>query len=285
MTIHERVAAGRVRLRSAGIPAKAADLEARLLAEFLLGWTVERYVVAGNEPEPDGFGPDYDALVARRAGREPFAYIVGRQEFWGLDLEVSPSVLIPRPETELIVEAAIELFPANTARLSVADVCTGSGCLAVALAHERPAARIVATDISEAALDTARKNAARHGVSARVDFRRADLLDGIDGGLDLVVANPPYVAEVARPALQPEVRDHEPAVALFGGCDGLGIIPRLVEQAAARLRPGGYLLFEFGFGQDEDIESLIENAAGLTLLDLRRDLQGIARTAVVQRSR
>lgn len=274
-----------MRLRSAGISAESADLEARLLAQSVLGWTAERYLVAGNEPEPDGFGAEYDAVVARRAGREPLAYIVGRQEFWGLDIEVSPSVLIPRPETELIVEAALELFPQDGERLAIADVGTGSGCIAIALASERPGAHIVATDISEAALATARKNAERHGVAARLDFRRTNLLDGVDNGFDLVVANPPYVAEVARPALQPEVRDHEPAVALFGGHDGLGIIPRLVEQAADRLRPGGYLLFEFGFGQDEEIESLIGSAAALTLLDLRRDLQGIARTAVVQRNR
>lgn len=283
MTIHERVASGKAQLRSAGIPAAAVDLDARLLAEFSLGWTAERFFADGTQREPEGFSDKYDALVARRARREPMAYILGRQEFWGLAFEVSPAVLIPRPSTELIVETALKTLAMSAGSVSVADVCTGSGCVAVALAHEMPTAHIVATDISEAALDTARGNAARYGVSSRVEFRRADLLEGIAGDFDLIAANPPYVAERDRAALQPEVREHEPPVALFGGPDGLGIIRRLVRQVPDRLRRGGQLLFEFGLGQDEHIEALIAETAELRLVDLRRDLQGIARTAVVER--
>jgi release factor glutamine methyltransferase len=232
---------------------------------------------------PDGFTPRYDELVARRVTREPLAYIVGIREFWGLELEVNADVLIPRPATELIVEAIQELFPDRAVPLAIADVCTGCGCVAVAIAHERPSATISGSDISAAALAVARRNAARHGVADRVTFTHGDLLTGFTGAFDAIVANPPYVIDRARPALQPEVRDHEPSVALFGGVDGLALVTRLVAAAPARLRPGGYLIFEFGLGQDVEVEDLLEASTELTLVGLRRDLQGIARTAIAQR--
>lgn len=284
-SIHARVAEGRQRLGDAGLSSAEADLSARLLAQFALGWTTERYFTSAGESEPAGFAPVYGALVERRARREPLAYIVGRHEFWGLAMGVSPAVFIPRPETELIVEKALEVVPDRERALAVADICTGSGCLAIALAHERPAARVVATDVSMAALDVARENALRHGVAERVDFVCANLLAGIEGRFDLIVSNPPYVLERDRPGLQPEVRDHEPAVALYGGADGLGVIGRLVDEAPARLRQGGYLLFEFGYGQDEAVEALVAGAPGLQFVELRRDLQGVARTAVARRCR
>jgi release factor glutamine methyltransferase len=282
-TILERVADARQRLRGAGISPIESDLDARLLAEHVLGWTPERYFISEREPAPDGFAERYQELVDRRAAREPIAYIVGRREFWNLLFEVTPAVLIPRPETELIVESALELFPRRDEALTVVDACTGCGCIAVALARERPAARIVATDISEPALETARRNAALHGV--QVLFEHRNLLDGIPGPLDLVVANPPYVRDGDRRGLQPEVRDHEPGVALFGGGDGLDIIRALVAQAAERVRPTGYLIFEFGFGQDPAVEALIAGRSDLRLIGLKRDLQGIARTAVCQNIR
>ena len=167
--------------------------------------------------------------------------------------------------------------------LAVADVCTGCGCVAVAIAHERPAATVVATDISREALEVARRNAIRHGVSDRVTFRHGDLLGGLERQVDAIVANPPYVVDRAGPALQPEVRDFEPAVALFGGSDGFDLVTRLVAEAPSRLRSGGHLVFEFGLGQDVEVEQLLERAPDLRLLELRRDLQGIARTAVAQR--
>jgi release factor glutamine methyltransferase len=281
--IFRHVAEARGRFRAAGISSNGAELDARLLAQFVLGWSAERFLTCGHDSEPPDFARNYHALVERRLGREPFAYIVGEQEFWGLPFKVSPAVLIPRHETELIVEATLELFPDPAGSLNAADLGTGSGCLAVALAIERPAARIVATDISSAALEVARDNAARHGVAGRIQFGCADLLDGLDGRFDLIACNPPYVAERDRRGLQPEVRDHEPDVALYGGADGCDLVERLVDGAAIHLRPGGYLLFEFGLGQDERIESLIAGTESLRLLELRRDLQGIARTAVVQR--
>jgi release factor glutamine methyltransferase len=284
VSIHAQVSAARQRLRDAGITPTESDLDARLLAQHVLGWTTERFLIAAREPVPDGFTPQYDALVARRVTREPLAYIVGVREFWGLELEVTPDVLIPRPSTELIVEALQELFPDRSVPLSVADVCTGCGCVAIAVAHERPTTRVRGTDISRPALEVARRNAARHGVADRVTFREGDLLEGITGMFDAVVANPPYVIDRARPALQPEVRDHEPSVALFGGVDGLTLVTRLVATAPARLRAGGYLVFEFGLGQDVEIEDLLEASPDLTLVGLRRDIQGIARIAIAHRS-
>ena len=283
MSIHIQVAAARRRLREAGISQTESDLDARLLAQHVLGWTTERFLSDGHAQAPDGFLSQYHTLVERRITREPLAYIVGAREFWGLELEVTPDVLIPRPATELIVEAILELFPDRTAPLTVADICTGCGCVAVAIAHERPASRIVATDISPEALEVARRNAARHGVSDRIAFRHGDLLHGVDGPLDAIVANPPYVVDGARPALQPEVRDYEPALALFGGREGLDLVTRLVADAPRRLRPGGYLVFEFGLGQDVEIEELIDSSPDLELIELRRDLEGIARTAVARR--
>ena len=269
-------------MRDAGLSIGEADLSARLLAEHVLGWTRERLLTDGWGDEPDGFATHFDALVVRRAAREPLPYIVGRREFWHLDFEVTPAVLIPRHETELIVEATLALVPSG-ANATIADLCTGCGCVAVAIARERPAARVIATDVSEEALEVARRNADRLGVGDRVEIRHGDLLDPIDMTCDVIVANPPYVVAGAAPALQPEVRDHEPDVALFGGEDGLRLVERLVRDAPARIRSGGTLIFEFGYGQDEEVEHMISESPELTMVDIKRDLQGIARTAVARR--
>lgn len=196
---------------------------------------------------------------------------------------MTPAVLIPRPETELIVEATLELFPDRNAPFSLCDVGTGSGCIAVAIAHERPRATAVAIDVSDAALDVARRNAVRHGISPRIEFRRGDLFAGATGTWDLIVSNPPYVAERDRPTLQAEVGRFEPPEALFSGDDGLATIRRLVADAPAHLRVGGFLVFEFGFGQDDAVGDLISRSADLELVELRRDLQDIPRTAIARR--
>jgi release factor glutamine methyltransferase len=281
VTIHQRVAAARKRLCEAGIAPDEAALDGRLLAEHVLGWPPERFLVDSGQAETPEFAARYDVFVERRVRREPIAYIVGRQEFWGLDFEVGPAVLIPRPETELIVESAIALLAADATAV-VADICTGSGCIAVAIARERPRARLVATELSNAALEIAHRNAARHGAADRVTFVRGDLFGDIESGFDVIVSNPPYVADVDRTSLQPEVRDHEPALALFAGPDGLHVIRRLVQEAPARLRPGGSLIFEFGFGQAEAVGQLISETRGLTMIELRHDLQGIPRIALAQ---
>jgi release factor glutamine methyltransferase len=282
-SIAAQVTAARDRLKSGGLAADVADLDARLIAQHVLGWTTERFLTDVHSIAPEGFTATYERLIGRRRASEPLAYIVGHREFWGLDIQVTPAVLVPRPETELLVECALESVADRRAAATIADACTGSGCVAIALARERPNATIVATDLSAAALIVARTNAARHGVAGRVRLVRTDLLGGIAGRFDVIVANPPYVPFCDRSALQVDVAHHEPALALFGGDDGLAVILRLVPQAPALIRPGGMLMFEFGIGQDDDVRELIDAVPGLTLVDLRRDLQGIPRVAVARR--
>ena len=281
-TISARIARGRDQLIAAGVEHDEAALDARLLAQLVLAWDATRILTAGNQREPAGFDDRYDALILRRARHEPLAYITGTREFWGLALEVTPDVLIPRPETELIVEAALDLYPDRRGPLAVADVCTGSGCVAIAMAHERHDWTVLATDISDPALAVARRNARRHGLDGRIHFSRADLLDTIDGPFHLIVANPPYVRSGDRPGLQPEVRE-EPEVALYGGPDGMDAVERLLAQVPSRLHAGGHFVFEFGFGQEIEVEQAIERSPFLSLVELRRDLQGIARTAITIR--
>ena len=174
-------------------------------------------------------------------------------------------------------------FPAPAAPIRIADACTGSGCVAVAIARERPSARLVATDISDTALAVARRNAARHGVADRVRLVRADLFRGITGRFDAIVANPPYVPYCDRPALDAEVAHCEPALAIFGGEDGFSVIEQLVPQATDLIREGGMLMFEFGFGQAEAVAELIALTPGIALVGLRNDLQGIPRIAIARR--
>ena len=224
--------------------------------------------------------------VGRRAAGEPFQYITGRQEFYGLEFEVTPDVLIPRPETELLVEQSLALLRGGEAPL-VCDVGTGSGCVAVALLHERADARGFALDISPAALEVAARNAARHGVEGRLRLLVSDCFEALRGlghegvRFDLVASNPPYVAESDLEGLQREVREHEPRVALTPGGDGLRVIRRLVEEAPAFLKPGGHLLMEIGFNQHEQVAALIDPKVW-TLLDIHKDLQGIPRTVALR---
>ena len=288
MTVFEHVGEARARLAEAGLAQSDAALDAELLARHALGWDRATYVTSRHGAPPTTFPAAYDALVARRARREPVALITGHREFWGLDFDVTPAVLTPRPETELIIEEVLTLLGEDAdpgdAPWRIVDVGTGSGCLAVALARELPSARVSATDVSEAALTVAKGNAVKHGVADRITFARAPFLDGVDGTPHLVVANPPYVPTAATEVLAPEVGAHEPRLALDGGPDGLDCIRALLEQVAARLAGGGHLVLEFGLGQDDAVQELVAGQDGLDLLRLRHDLQGIPRTAVIRRS-
>lgn len=221
----------------------------------------------------------YREMIRRRASREPTQYITGKQEFWSLEFEVGPSVLVPRPETEVLVERVLEAGTADGAR--VLDVGTGSGAIAVALARERPAWTIVATDVSLKALATARKNIERHGVSDRVFLVAGRLLGFMAperAGFDLIVSNPPYVASKDLPKLPPEVRDHEPLTALEGGgAEGAGTLFAILEQAPRYLKPGGHVFVEFGSDQKDVLVRWMETAGGYEAFEVFEDYAGLPR--------
>jgi len=223
-------------------------------------------------------------FVERRATGEPLQYITGVQDFYGREFRVTPDVLIPRPETELLVEAALQKV-GNTAPF-ICDVGTGSGCIAITLLCELVNARAVAIDKSAPALEVAKLNAQKHSVVDRMIFIASDCfnsLDSRDYEFDLIVSNPPYVAETALEGLQREVRDHEPLIALSPGGDGLSVIRRLIDEGPAFIKPNGHLLMEIGFDQGERLESLV-NGSAWTLREIRPDLQGIPRIVVLQRA-
>jgi release factor glutamine methyltransferase len=266
----------------------AGNADARLDARTLLSHTLtcdHAFLIAHSDEE---INPQLLALfrgrVARRAAGEPVQYITGRQEFYGLDFEVSPAVLIPRPETELLVETALELLRETPAPL-ICDVGTGSGCLPIALLHERRDACAFGLDISPEALAVAARNAARHAVSERLTLLISDCFDALTSPgqtFILITSNPPYIAEKDIPHLQREVRDHEPRIALTPGGDGLSVIRRLIRDAPRFLDTGGHLLLEIGYDQHEAVSKLITTNVW-TMLDTRQDLQGIPRTIVLRR--
>lgn len=223
---------------------------------------------------------NYQEAIAQRALGIPAQYITGHQEFWGMDLIVSPAVLIPRPETEHVVETVLTLSLGHSPR--IIDVGTGSGCIALALAKELPLAEIHATDISPAALEISRANSARHRFDARIQFHQTDLLLGFEPGtFDLIVSNPPYVGESEEDQVQLEVRKYEPRNAVFAGPTGLEVIERLIPQAHTVLKPGGWLVMEMSGTIAEAIQHLLADWSKLRVIN---DLQGIPRVAVAART-
>jgi release factor glutamine methyltransferase len=286
-SLADRLAAARASLISAGIAPAEAAVDVDVFARAILGWDRARLLADQRSAGLQGLEPRFSEWVARRAAGEPTAYIVGVKEFWGREFEVTPAVLIPRPETELVVEESARLMRSaardGAAGPRLADIGTGSGCVAVALAAELRAARVVASDVSQEALEVARRNARRHWVEGRIAFVRTRYLTGIAGQFDLVAANPPYVRESDRDALAPWVR-REPPGALFGGADGLAEIAGVIDSAAVRLRPGGWLVLEFGAGQEAGVRALVAARTGLRLDRVRADLHGLPRAAIIQRS-
>ena len=285
MTLRERLLAARARLTGAGVDNNEAVLDTNLLARHVLGWSRAEMLMRQDDPPPPGFAQAFSALIERRARREPAAYIRGRQEFWSRDFEITPDVLIPRPETELIVEELFNLLPVDAPALPrrVADIGTGSGCIAVSVAAERPNVHVVATDISRAALDVARRNAAAVGVAPRIEFVECAYLSGTTGPFDFILANPPYISEAEYEELAPEVREYEPPMALLAGEDGLRDIRQIVDVAAERLKPGGTLFMEIGHTQGDALAGLLKDFPSLTLSGISTDLQRIPRVAVVER--
>jgi release factor glutamine methyltransferase len=237
LTLHERLAEARARLVAADISQPEASIDVELYVRTILGWDRARLLSEQQGGVPERLEPTLSEWIARRERREPSAYIVGVREFWGLPFAVTPAVLIPRPETEFIVEEALAV---------------------------------------------ARGNAARHGVADRIEFVATSYLDGVDGRFEVITANPPYVKDGDKPALSRAVR-HEPEVALFGGAEGLRDITGVLDTAAETLIPGGWLVMEFGYGQEESVEGLVDARPALRLNRVRADLQGIPRTAIIQR--
>ena len=276
------LAAARARLVAAGIQPDEAAVDVDVYATTILGWDRATLLQNLREATPTALEPQFSQWITRREHREPTAYIVGSREFWGRQFVVTPAVLVPRPETELIIEEALGRLGAVTAP-RIADIGTGSGILAVTLAAEIATASVTATDLSSDALEVAKQNAERHGVSTRVTLLNTSYLDAVPGAFDLIVANPPYVRDGDKTALARDVR-HEPDMALFGGPDGLRDVAGVMDAAVEKLTPGGWFVMEFGYGQEDDVRRLVEARRALRLDHVRGDLQGIARTAIIQKS-
>lgn len=226
-------------------------------------------------------------LVGRRVGREPLQYILGTQEFCGLEFSVTPAVLIPRPETELLVEYVAQRIPAEQ-EATIVDVCTGSGCIAVAIARLRPCVRVLATDLSNTSLDVARQNAIRYAMGERITWLEGDLLkplaeQGLEGRIDVIVSNPPYIAEAEWPTLQPEVRLFEPRAALVGGPQGTELHERLLQEAARYLAPDGALIMEIGAGQARAMRLIVGQIPEYRFHQLLYDAAGLERVVIVER--
>ncbi len=257
----------------------ASRRDAELLLRSVTGWD-RAFVLAHDEAPLDADAERaFREAIARRALGEPVQYIVGEQEFWGLALKVTPAVLIPRPETEHVIEAVLARV-SRDADLQIADVGTGSGAIAIALAKELPRSRVLATDISQAALEVARENAARHSVADRIDFVRCDLLPDAPGNFDVLASNPPYIAEDERESLAREVKDFEPQQALFAGATGYEIYQRLLPVAAHALKPGGWLVLEIGAGQSAQLREMLREWRDVATM---RDLAGIERVVCARR--
>jgi release factor glutamine methyltransferase len=269
------------RFRSADI--ESAELDARILVGTVLGLDLTGVIAAAARLLTDDEVTRLDDYARRRIAGEPIARIIGIKEFWGLPLQLSAATLVPRPDTETVVEAALELLRAESmcdSPLRIADLGTGSGAILLALLSELPNAFGVGTDISEAALRTARDNARQLGFAGRTGFVACDYAAALSGAFDLVVSNPPYIHSADIVSLGVEVRDHDPHRALDGGADGLDAYRLIAPEAARRLKPGGVLVLEVGHGQSGDVEGLL-SAAGLTPADApKTDLAGIRRAVL-----
>lgn len=282
MRLRELADAARPRLAAAGIPEAEARFDAELLLRHALGWDRARWLADRDAGADPAIAERFEVMVRRRVDREPVAYIRGVQEFYGRDFAVGPGVLIPRPETELVIDEALVLA-AVVPSPRIADIGTGSGCIGVTLAVEMPTATLVATDVSADALAVARGNAATHGVAGRITFVETPFLDAVPGPFDLIATNPPYVPAIDAGTLAPEVVAREPRVALFGGADGLRDIRSIVALAATALSPGGSLVMEIGVGQWPLVQAELGQVGLGDHARVGHDLQGIPRVVVATR--
>lgn len=273
-----------VALTAAGID--NVRFEARLLLSHATGLTIEQLISRGPDAAPAAAAGRLRELTARRVGREPMAYILGEREFWGLPFKVSPAVLVPRPDSETVIETVLDLLPDRSRKLRILDLGLGSGCLLLTLLREYPQATGVGIDASEAALAVAQANAEALGVAPRArlatgDWRQAGWTDRLEGPFDLLVSNPPYIESMAVEGLMPEVARHEPRLALDGGADGLAAYRIIAAALPALVVPGGWAIVEVGEGQAPEIASLFA-AEGLVPRPSRKDLGGIERVVPAQ---
>jgi release factor glutamine methyltransferase len=303
MDVRTALKNGITQLRDAAVPSFA--LAAELLLLHALGRDRTWLYAHPEEPIASAEAERFFALIARRGAGEPTQHLTGKQEFWGLEFEVTPDVLIPRPETEHVIEVALDRLALREVRagrpqkndgagLHIADIGTGSGCIAVALAKELPGAMIYATDISPVALEVAHHNATRHAVADRIRFVQCNLLEKLAGAhdskvaghepspFDLITCNPPYVGRREAATLTHEVREHEPEIALFGGEQGYELYADLIAQAASHLKPGGALVLELGHDSLPAVQALLD-AANWTNVGVTRDLAGIPRVIAAER--
>ena len=291
---------GIAQLREADVP--SFTLAAELLLLHILGRNRTWLYAHPEEIIADADTQRFFDLIARRAAGEPTQHLTGKQEFWGLEFEVNPDVLIPRPETEHLIEVALDRLALRELRagrpqksagegLQIADIGTGSGCIAIALAQELPSATFVATDISPAALAVAHRNAQRHAVADRIRFLESNLLSALRSPLatrhsplsfNLIASNPPYISRREAPSLPREVRDHEPAAALFGGEEGYELYANLISQSAQHLKPGGMLVLELGHNSLPAVQPLLD-AANWINVGVTNDLAGIQRVLAAER--
>jgi release factor glutamine methyltransferase len=280
-TLAAVVAAAADRLRAAGIAAPRR--EAVALAGAILGLSPERRVAEPDQAVSAAAARRFDDAVARRAGREPFARIVGTREFWSLDFALSPDTLVPRPETETLVETVLDAVAGRDAPLSILDLGTGSGCILLALLSELPNAYGLGVDIAEGAVATAGENARRLGLQGRVRFQTGDWGRRAVGPFDVIVSNPPYIAEASRASLDPEVREFDPPRALFAGTDGFDSFRAIVPQLSGLLAWGGLAAFECGAGQAAKVAEMLDSS-GLLEVGSRNDLAGRPRVVSGRRT-
>jgi len=278
LTVRETLAWAIKELDGSGVP------DARTEAEYLLSFAlrVKRHglYLYPQRTLTDLESAGFREFIRKRALREPAQYITGETEFRGLVFKVSPEVLIPRPETELLVEEALDFLKGFQGEEIVIDLCTGSGCVAVSIAKEQENAEVYAVDISKEALKVASLNAAINGVSSKITFMNGDLftpLSPLRGKARVIVSNPPYVSKEDMEKLDPEIKDYEPMIALFGGADGLDFIKRIINGAPAYLLPGGGLMMEIGWGQAERVKDIFTRHGLYRNIEIRKDLSGIER--------
>ncbi len=277
-TIREALSRSRSELARAGIV--TADLDARLLLESALGITAVELIARPEQEVDPAAGAALASLIDRRARREPVARILGAREFWGLDFVVSPATLVPRPDTEVLVEAVLRWAVQQAGRdLVIADLGTGTGAILIALLSELPHARGIATDISGDALATAAANAQRHGVFDRITFLQADFASPLPQCCDAIVSNPPYIRTADLAGLDVEVREHDPRRALDGGPNGLDAYGKIIEATPHRLRNPGLLALEVGYDQADTVAAMCQ-AQGLSIREIGSDLSGHARAVL-----